>query len=110
MKLEDQVVRLELAKKLKELSVNRENLFWWRIYHDDWDGGLHSESLVYGRKTDKYSKKGETEEYEKYISAFTATELGEMLPPGSTSINNANLIHVWNRRRQKYVAALSPHS
>lgn len=34
MKLEDQVVSLELAKKLKELGYKQESLFYWRLgYH-----------------------------------------------------------------------------
>ena len=32
MKLEDQVVSLELAKKLKELGVKQESLFYWGYY------------------------------------------------------------------------------
>lgn len=35
MKLESQVVSLELAKKLKELGVKQESLFQWRLI---WEG------------------------------------------------------------------------
>lgn len=76
MKLEDQVCSLELAKKLKELGIKQDSLF----FHVSW----------------AFTKK-EIEEKESYhifsrercevnedltikISAFTAAELGEMLP------------------------------
>ena len=32
MKLEDQVCSLELAKKLKELGVKQDSLFYWNLY------------------------------------------------------------------------------
>lgn len=65
MKLEDQVTNLELSKKLKELGVKQESLFYWipnknkkmvilPVVHD---------SLVM---------------YENGYSAFTVAELGEM--------------------------------
>lgn len=67
MKLEQQVVSLDLAKKLKELGVKQEGHFRW---HDEgkhgavvWeDDGM---AVPLGVKT---------------FSAFTVAELGEMLP------------------------------
>jgi len=32
MKLEDQVCSLELAKRLKELGVEQESLFYWGLF------------------------------------------------------------------------------
>lgn len=77
MKLETQVVSLELAKKLKDLGVKQESLFAWvgskhrgedyffLVYSDDSQFGG-----VYPRETG--------EDY----SAFTVAELGEILRLG----------------------------
>jgi len=79
MKLWDEVCSLKLSKKLKKLGVTQESRFyWWKF-----DGKYHlsfrfGERIIcisnfnffttYGHKT------------EEYCSAFTASELGEMLP------------------------------
>jgi len=66
MKLENQVCSLELAKKLKELGVKQESLFYWFVYKNKYNelstglkkGGGHGKSR---------------------FSAFTVAELGEMI-------------------------------
>ena len=71
MKLEDQCVSLEMAKKLKELGVNKISLFYWNICHDcenEYPEGSVQWELVYG------------ENHGENISAFTVAELGEILP------------------------------
>lgn len=69
MELEKQVISLPLAKRLKELGVNRRSLHCWlRRWHDKpyvLDGGP-----VF-----------ETADPEPYFAAFTVAELGEMLRP-----------------------------
>lgn len=60
MKLEDQVVSLELAKKLRELGVKQESAFYW-----DSDSEMQQWSV---------------RRYRGFYSAFTVAELGEMLP------------------------------
>lgn len=70
MKLENQVVSLELAKKLKELGVKQESLFYWvrrDMQADD--------SVVQIMQNKIHESYGET-----LCSAFTVAELGEMLP------------------------------
>jgi hypothetical protein len=62
MKLENQVCSLDLAKRLKELGVKQESLFWWV-----WGHNVQRE-LNYGRIEDDN------------FAAFTVAELGEMLP------------------------------
>lgn len=76
MKLEDQVVGLTLAKRLKELGVKQESAFMWE----------ESESFVYGQsiglKATLWTDDERKRDSAKYFAAFTVAELGEMLPPG----------------------------
>jgi hypothetical protein len=72
MTLENQVVSLELAQKLKELGVKQESLFHWS--RGDNHGGLEVRYRQYVSEKD-----GEAVEH---CSAFTVAELGEMLPKG----------------------------
>ncbi len=62
MKLEEQVCSLELAKKLKELGVKQESLWYW-------DEG-HNGELELTQQISRFN----------HCSAFTVAELGEMLP------------------------------
>lgn len=68
MKLENQVVSLKLAKKLKELGFKQESHFYW----------VH----INGAERDEWvilSKKEFSSKYNHY-PAYTVAELGEMLP------------------------------
>lgn len=69
MKLENQVVSLDLAKRLKELGVKQESLFYWRVEIDE--GQEYPEVW--------YEKPNERRGLHIY-SAFTVAELGELLP------------------------------
>lgn len=65
MKIEDQVCSLELAKRLKELGVKQDSLFYWHnisIYP----------MVIYGDSTEWSG--------DRLISAFTSSELSKMLP------------------------------
>ncbi len=69
MKLEDQVCSLEFSKRLKELGVKQDSLFYFfkdRIYYR---GDLAVPD-------------------NKIISAFTVAELGEMLPKNMPSLGS----------------------
>lgn len=70
VKLEKQVVSLELAKKLKELDVKQESLFGWGV-------SAQITTIINFDHMDDYN--GWIDKAEIY-SAFTASELGEMLP------------------------------
>ncbi|HSX79584.1 MAG TPA: hypothetical protein VLQ80_13560, partial [Candidatus Saccharimonadia bacterium] len=61
--LEQQVCSRELAKRLEELGVRQESVFWWVDRKFTYTGGL----AVHAQR------KGS-------IAAFTVAELGEMLP------------------------------
>ncbi len=80
MKLENQVCNLELSKRLKELGVKQESLFHWM----DCSNGLiqfHPEPEDFERP--KYTVGYLPIHLIKFVdhwSAFTSTELGELLP------------------------------
>ena len=65
MKLQDQVCNLELSKELKKLGVKQESLFYW-TKNPFWFPVIGSWK--------------ESAKPKEAISAFTASELGEMLP------------------------------
>ena len=68
MDLKNQVCSLELAKRLKELGVKQESLWWWR------DGaGVCLRCTLYPAQFD-------TQDVYQAYAAFTVAELGEMLP------------------------------
>lgn len=86
MKLENQVCSLELAKKLKELGVKQESLFYWMVNHQ-----VSKDDIAYGSYDDWYLEyidevpssilSGENKERQnETYCAFTVAELGEMLP------------------------------
>lgn len=87
MEREKQVCSLELAKKLKGLDVEQEsNLYWvaevFRCGGYTGDFYLHDCESSYKKEWLKEERKG------NYYPAFTASELGEMLPG---NINEAEL-------------------
>jgi len=74
MKLENQVVSLELAKKLKELGFKQESLFWWRVWNDG-----RAEADYLGGYTPKELGENKEMEFEGFYSAYTVAELGELI-------------------------------
>lgn len=67
MNIEKQVTNLELSKKLKELGVKQESVWYWA------DGKIIMlETVIYKHLI--------RESPERLISAFTVAELGEKLP------------------------------
>ncbi len=85
MKLENQVVSLELSKKLKELGVKQDSLFYWVGMSIRKGKDVKVGFALWSKKElDKLIKElGQTQE--AIISAFTVAELGEMLPEEVTS-------------------------
>ena len=99
MTLEQQVVSLDLARKLKELGVKQESAFYWEkqysgsregkydlacykywgCYECDTEDGRCSCDLREIAKTTKYDGQSGFDETDAY-AAFTVAELGEMLP------------------------------
>ena len=68
MTLENQVVSLELAKKLKELGFAQDSLFYWWVN----TFGLNKEEAVIENHKPNNPQGGWT-----YFSAYTVAELGE---------------------------------
>ena len=69
--LEKQVTSLELSKRLKELGVKQDSIFWW-VKHIKSGTNHYTWDLVFG--------KDENDLVNEYISAFTVAEHGEALP------------------------------
>ena len=82
MKIEDQVVSLELAREMKELGAEQDSIFWW-VKHFKSGTNRNIWSLFYSRD--------ENDLVNKYISAFTVAELGEMLPFNYTAIKHISM-------------------
>lgn len=82
MNLEDQVCSLDSAKRLKELGVKQESLWWWCLPPMNiktellFRGIYHMYSPAEGTSFKKSTFGDDTNWY----SAFTIAELGEMLP------------------------------
>ena len=77
MKLENQLTTLETSKKLKELGVKQESLYWWyQVYAES----ISMKDAEEGKKVkmkwilEPLNRSGNAE-----ISAYTVAELGEML-------------------------------
>jgi hypothetical protein len=87
MKLEQQVTSLELSKRLKELGVRQESLFYFfgnKAELEAMRGYGGPEILLEG----DYS-------WAVRVSAFTVAEIGEMLPPGMWSESLGLLPVLW---------------
>lgn len=79
MKLENQVVSLELAKKLKELGVEQDSYFnWYTNYKGYYILGDNSDMMNNAKMTGNT-----TAPQWDYISAFTVAELGEYIKKAS---------------------------
>lgn len=70
MKLESQVTSLEISKRLKELGVKQESLF----YYVGGEDGKHPIWTSFNKEISLFENKDFT------YSAFTVAELGELLP------------------------------
>lgn len=83
MKLEDQCVSLELARRLKEIGVEQKSYFWWSEFRNEsspkeqW-ANIYSEILDTDEKKDYWSRAYLKDQ--KFYSAFTFSELIEIFP------------------------------
>jgi len=80
MNLENQVCSLEPSKRLRELGVPQESLFYWGNYGNQTVIFSKAEWGEYIGKWEKSSISNAKEIASGLVSAFTVAELGEMLP------------------------------
>lgn len=74
MKLENQVCSLELSKKLKELGLKQESLFYWQY------NLMKREFIIVPKSLTKVEYENIKNTDYPVFSAFNVAELGEMLP------------------------------
>ena len=84
MKLKDQVVSLELAKKLKKAGYPQKSLYKWCDYGDK--GSAYPTLMDSGSRTVRATSYG-VSLVPKFYSAPTVAELGERLPYNNTIKN-----------------------
>ena len=106
MKLQDQVLNLELAKRMKELGFEQESYFYFKRTIDFSD--YESEQLKIGDSYDLCYDESEFCEHssDNKISAYTVAELGEMLPCGYHTVQTQFLgwrarRRVWSKKKKK---------
>ena len=75
MELSKQVVSLELAKRLKELGVKQDSLWYWQNYFKEEEEDREMWNIL---SKNEIESKGYL--FGKFYSAYTVAELGEMLP------------------------------
>lgn len=73
MKIEDQVISLEFAKRLKELGAKQDAYFCW-------ENTIGQTDQTCWRLTESWCVAEPIDLDMEYISAFTVSELGEILP------------------------------
>ena len=76
MKLEDQVVSLDLARRLKELGVKQDSFVTWDSPHKDRLD--YPDTLVFTGSINR----SEPQPRDRYAAAFTVAELLDLLPDG----------------------------
>jgi hypothetical protein len=98
--IEKQCTSLEISKKLKELGVRQESLFYWRYDPKTGDATYGpTDNLIYQRKKNgKAESMGPTS---LDVSAFTVSELGDMLPV-TIKMNGETHWYECNKTRYKH--------
>lgn len=102
MNLSDQVISLELAKRLKELGVKQESIFYHVRAIDDWQitSVITEKDKIYWQHSVLDILPME------YYSAFTVAELGEMLP-GMIKIEGDDLFLTMDCDRHPYYQSMN---
>ena len=93
MELKEQVCSLELAKKLKDLEVEQDSLWYWYAWHND-----ERVDLIFKDKDIGFGGGSSW-------SAFTVAELGEKLK-GWDKFNNMNHLPLYDKQVKKWNSIL----
>lgn len=80
MLLEEQVISLEFAKKLKDLGVRQGSLFYWVRQFETDENGCNKFLLKFDSRNEVSSILNVFNYFPNSLSAFTISELSEMLP------------------------------
>ena len=94
MTIEEQVTSLELSKKLKELGVKQESLFYWKTYEPDQFDTVPHPKIINFKEEPGFSENS-------LYSAFTVAELG-MLFADLGSMRRKPLIfsgYIWKSKQ-----------
>jgi len=86
MELSKQVVSLEIAKKLKELGVKQESLFYWC-----WNPSQPEPILL----NNDAGHRPETGGNDCFCSAFTVAELGELMRGNIKILESIDIKDMW---------------
>lgn len=87
MKLEQQVISLELSKRLKELGVKQESLFQWKHNTESTSGSIDDWVLTqYGTVPYEINS-------DYHASAFTVAELLEQIPHMLMGTDPEHMVH-----------------
>lgn len=105
MKLEDQVISLEIAKELKELGVKQESLFYWANPYLEKHAIWQLDDVVDWSHQEQFKDwfnehNGENNLKDNSYSAFTVAELGKLLP--TTIDNKYNDCTLWINMRNMH--------
>lgn len=88
LNLEQQVCSLESAKRLKELGVKQESLFYWVKRWDPTSAGIGEHFELH------WERDLEEQDMDLTWSAYTVSELGEVLPRGFWHITKGDRFHI----------------
>lgn len=88
MNISDQVLSISLSKKLKELGIKQDSLFYWF--------DMETHHYLFCKEYEQYSKHVNLD-INNGFSAFTVSELGQLLP---TVLNISRTIKLDNKEKE----------
>jgi len=98
MKLENQVVSLELAQKMKELGFEQDSLFYWKEQMTGSDVAIIQ------------AENPADDDYKNFYSAYTVAELGEMLPSTVYTRTYLRKNHPTNEENKDYIEEMKQNN